>query len=201
MKIYKTKDINELFTKVVNKYLAKGYVFNLNTMSGSQGEIAKVDLTNGEHIYRINIDKEHDFENCIDTIKITVKEYETNKKRIDDIWITLWNNNGLLIECINFYEIDSKGYADAYTMDKEFSRECKEKRKTRFNYSYGSREIKVDKKKVCKNIVNNHKGYKSVRPSGIRGVFRNENIGYKIEFWAKNSIIVKTKNNKRGVKR
>ena len=47
MKIYKTKDINELFTKVVNKYLAKGYVFNLNTMSGSQGEIAKVDLTNG----------------------------------------------------------------------------------------------------------------------------------------------------------
>ncbi len=196
MKIYKTKDINELFTKVVNKYLAKGYVFNLNTMSGSQGEIAKVDLTNGEHIYRINIDKEHDFENCIDTIKITVKEYETNKKRIDDSWITLWNNKGLLIECINFYEIDRYGYADAYTTDIEFIRKCKEKRKTRINSSK-RREIKVDKKKVCKNIVNNHKGYKSVRPPEIRGVFRNENIGYKIEFWAKNSIIVKTKNNKR----
>lgn len=196
MKIYKTKDINELFTKVLNKYLSKGYVFNLNTMGGSQGEIAKVDLTNGEHIYRINIDKEHDFENCIDTIKITVKEYETNEKRIDDSWITLWNNKGLLIECINFYEIDRCGYADAYTTDIEFIRECKEKRKTRINSSK-KREIKVDKKKVCKNIVNNHKGYKSVRPSEIRGVFRNENIGYKIEFWAKNSIIVKTKNNKR----
>ena len=192
MKIYKTKDINEFFTKVVNNYLAKGYVFNLNTMSGSQGEIAKVDLTNGEHIYRINIDKEHDFENCIDTIKITVKEYETNEKRIDDSWITLWNNKGLLIECINFYEIDRYGYADAYTMDIEFIRECKEKRKTRINSSK-RREIKVDKKKVCKNIVNDHKGYKSVRPSEIRGVFRNENIGYKIEFWAKNSIIIKTR--------
>lgn len=192
MKIYRTKDINELFTKVVNKYLAQGLSVNLNTMSGSQGEIAKVDLTDGEHIYRINIDKEHDFENCIDTIKITVKEYETNEKRIDDSWITLWNNKGLLIECINFYEIDRYGYADAYTTDIEFIRECKEKRKTRINSSK-KREIKVDKKKVCKNIVNNHKGYKSVRPSEIMGVFRNENIGYKIEFWAKNSIIIKTR--------
>ena len=40
-------DINKMFTAEVSKYLARGYHFNTASMSGSQGETAQVDLTNG----------------------------------------------------------------------------------------------------------------------------------------------------------
>ena len=46
-------DINKMFTAEVSKYLARGYHFNTASMSGSQGETAKVDLTNGTEIIRV----------------------------------------------------------------------------------------------------------------------------------------------------
>lgn len=52
----KFADINKRFTELVAEYIAKGYIFNSATMRGSQGEVAKVDLTNGSEIIRIIID-------------------------------------------------------------------------------------------------------------------------------------------------
>lgn len=49
----KYSDINKMFTTEVNKYLEQGYRFNTASMNGSQGELAKVDLTNGTEIIRI----------------------------------------------------------------------------------------------------------------------------------------------------
>lgn len=37
-------DINKMFTAEVSKYLARGYHFNTASMSGSQGETAKVEI-------------------------------------------------------------------------------------------------------------------------------------------------------------
>ena len=47
------KDINVRFSEKVSEYISKGYCINSATMSGSQGEIAKVDVTNGKEIIRI----------------------------------------------------------------------------------------------------------------------------------------------------
>lgn len=54
----KFTELNAAFTAKVQEYLNNGYTFNLNTMAGHQGEIAKVDLTNGTEIIRIVMDKE-----------------------------------------------------------------------------------------------------------------------------------------------
>ena len=40
-------DINQRFTAKVAEYIAKGYTINTATMSGSQGEVAHVDLARG----------------------------------------------------------------------------------------------------------------------------------------------------------
>ncbi len=48
-------DINKRYTELVAEYIRKGYTINAATMSGSQGEIAKVDLTNGTDIIRIYV--------------------------------------------------------------------------------------------------------------------------------------------------
>jgi len=49
----KFETINRKFTEVVSEWIGKGYAFNTATMGGSQGEIAKVDLTDGKEIIRI----------------------------------------------------------------------------------------------------------------------------------------------------
>ena len=53
----KYSDINKMFTTEVNKYLAQGYYFNTSTMPGSQGELGKVDLTNGVEIICVVLDR------------------------------------------------------------------------------------------------------------------------------------------------
>ena len=58
----KRTELNTIFTAKVNEYLAKGYTFNTETMAGSQGEIAKVDLTNGEEIIRVIMEREYNWE-------------------------------------------------------------------------------------------------------------------------------------------
>ena len=50
-------DINRLFTEQVAALLAQGYQIHPSTMGGSQGEIAHVDLTNGEEILRVLIER------------------------------------------------------------------------------------------------------------------------------------------------
>ena len=51
----KYAELNKRFTEVVAGYMAKGYVINTATMDGSQGEIAKVDLTDGREILRVRL--------------------------------------------------------------------------------------------------------------------------------------------------
>lgn len=46
-------DINQRFTAKVAEYIAKGYTINTATMSGSQGEVAHVDLTDGKQVVRV----------------------------------------------------------------------------------------------------------------------------------------------------
>ena len=41
-------DINKRFTEIVSEYIAAGYMMNTSSMNGSEGEISKVDLTDGK---------------------------------------------------------------------------------------------------------------------------------------------------------
>lgn len=53
----KYAEINKKFTAAVAGYLAQGYTFNTATMTGSQGERSRVDLTNGTEIITIYLNK------------------------------------------------------------------------------------------------------------------------------------------------
>lgn len=46
-------EINARYTAIVTDWMARGYIINAGTMSGSQGEIAHIDLTNGQEIIRV----------------------------------------------------------------------------------------------------------------------------------------------------
>lgn len=99
----KFAEVNVRFTNKVAEYIAKGYVINTATMDGSQGEIAKVDLTNGKEIIRINLEKVHGYEEEVeeldgkgfwyDGFKLTVgRATDDLKPNVADAYQTLWNN-------------------------------------------------------------------------------------------------------------
>lgn len=103
------KDIEKIYTDTIIKYVNKGYRINSSTMSGSQGEIAKVDLTNDKEIIRIMLNRGTNFGEryWVDYIKLTVGR-NTDKLRGSYMDI-IWNEHLEIISEISFYKIGHNG--------------------------------------------------------------------------------------------
>lgn len=100
-------EIDSLFTKKVAEYIAAGYVINSNTMSGSQGEIGKIDLHNANTYIRIMLDttyswKDGDKINLI-VGRITDKVYPVGH-------CTVWNQNLEILETQSFVKLSENWY-------------------------------------------------------------------------------------------
>ena len=108
-------DINEMFTETVRGYIEKGYVFNSATMSGHQGEIAKVDLTDGKEIVRVVLNKGCDvgvvrgFHCSLDVVSLVVGRCSDNvKPNISNGWAIIWNDKLEVISKVDWYQIGNK---------------------------------------------------------------------------------------------
>ena len=100
-------DINKKYTATVTEYLAKGYTINTRTMSGSQGNYAHIDLTNGSEVIRIMVDAFFgSFDTPLNGLEIIVgradSEVEPNS---ENDYHTLWNTNLDILSRERFYEI------------------------------------------------------------------------------------------------
>lgn len=112
------KGLNQLFTDEVKKYLDNGFQIRTDDMSGSQGEIAHVDLTDGSEIIRILMEvKSADFQQYGDMLEIRVG-------RVVDPRVakgyTIWNNELETISEIKFDRIRD----DYYVSPEEGRRMC-----------------------------------------------------------------------------
>ena len=106
-------DIRRIYTEKVAELLAKGYILHPETMSGSQGEMAHIDLTNGFEILRVLIETSLSFDGYGDILTIRVG------RCMDEIrgsWHTIWNNRLETLSEIklakisdNFYTTPEKG--------------------------------------------------------------------------------------------
>lgn len=106
-------DINKMFTAEVSKYLARGYHFNTASMSGSQGETAKVDLTNGTEIIRVLLRTFSDGWDKQGTELFVGRVAEKENVRRDVAYCvnTIWNNRLEPVSSQRFYEVN--GYGDS----------------------------------------------------------------------------------------
>lgn len=109
----KYTEINKKFTTLVAGYLAKGYMINTATMPGSQGERAKVDLTNGTEVIRIVLESFTTYDDIhLRGWKIVVGragEQDCITPNSPEDACTLWNGHleVLYEEC--FYQIGRRG--------------------------------------------------------------------------------------------
>ncbi len=123
----KKQDIRNAYTAKVKELLNQGYTIYPDSMGGSQGEIAHIDLTDGKDIYRVLLNRDHRWERdedgyIGDTITLTVGKAAPDT-RIFGNWDDLvWNNR--LEPCFQIeWAVLGKGRDPWYT-DLEEGRRC-----------------------------------------------------------------------------
>lgn len=104
------KDIEKIYTNTIMDYINKGYRIYSPSMGGSQGEIAKVDLTNDKEVIRIMLISNTSYKEkyWTDYITLTVGR-NTDRLSGDAHWDIIWNEHLEIISEMYFFKIGSKG--------------------------------------------------------------------------------------------
>ena len=101
-------DIRSIYTQKVAELLAQGYQIHPETMSGSQGEMAHIDLTNGSEILRVLIETRGCFFDAYGDI-LTIRV----GRNTDDVrggWHTIWNDHLETLSEIKLAKISENFY-------------------------------------------------------------------------------------------
>lgn len=182
----KFADINKRYTEIVAEYIAKGFTINTATMSGHQGEIAKIDLTDGSEIVRILVQSFSDWRANVEGIEIVVGtamddvQPHGNDKMRDTIWTyRLGVHNVERFYCLGRYGEDIYGTEQEAkeAADLRCQRYCNRERKNpQYNPSAKAMEI-------AKRIVREKMGYKRVTASEVE-LTKNDR-GYTVSYKGK----------------
>ena len=142
------KDIENVYTDTIKDYLNKGYRIYYSTMGGSQGEIAKIDLTNDKEVIRILLDsetehyREHPIHKYIDLDYLTIiVGRNTDKLRGDSFSDIIWNEHLELISEIRFYKIGRRNNSFFGTKQEAIDAQCKYYERFDFRDLYSRDEI------------------------------------------------------------
>ncbi len=186
------KDINSKYTAVVAEFMAKGYTINAGTMSGSQGEMAHIDLTNGEEIIRVLLDSftwgfcQHGLEIVVGRVTDNV---EPNKR--DGVGATVWNNHLEVLYSEQFYELgEHRDYEKWYgTKEEAETKNVKQEARYENRRVINTKDFSEDAKQVVLTFVKRQPKCKSVKVSDITKVQKvvrvnsftgKVNISYKV---------------------
>jgi len=184
------------YTALVQMYLSNGYMVNVPSMSGTQGEVAKVDLkpmNGGSEVIRVIMDRESrrigdcKYAQCY---FIRVLRFAKGGR---DRYDTLWNNKGeVLMETATFeYGTYYGGFAEVRLMSEEeyLSAYHLHLDRLAMRADKESKPLSVSVDKLYR-IVKGKQGYKTVRKADILGVEKQGN-GYAIKVKGKADYVVK----------
>lgn len=105
-------DLDAIFTSKVTSLLAQGYILNPGTMSGSESEIAKVDLRRGDELLRVWMEEDRDCMTDIRTLHIRVgrcnDERCYTRGGYDRFGATVWNSKLEVLEDTELAVIDPR---------------------------------------------------------------------------------------------
>lgn len=159
-------EIDKKFTTKVAEYISKGYRIHTSSMSGSQGEVAKVDLTNEKETVRILLNLEHKVFTGTEMILSVGRVKEEFKLNTDRV---IWNGRLEIIEEEKWIRINEKYFV---TPDEYI--EIRRKRHERFE----SRRISDKRiftegaKVIALNYVKKQPRCKTVKLADIDRVFK-----------------------------
>lgn len=185
-------EINKKFTEIVNNYISDGYVINLVSMSGSQGEEGKVDLVKGDQLVRIWTNSENSssyYNRTINSwngnmlvLRIGVWKYPA-KNSFNET--TVWMQDFTVIESYTFYEIER---SVEYTEDLNEALQIQKKRYSRYknhDHNFGniiSYREDNGAKVIAAKYLKSKEGYKRISydKMKIQKIIDNKEVRYVI---------------------
>ena len=173
------EEINKKFNKKVARWMGKGYWINTGTMSGSQGEIAKIDMTNGKEIIRVLMEnrtmhsEEFRFESY-DTVVIVVGKVtdEVRPNGTNREYNTVWNNHLEVLEQDTYYMIGMRWSNSNWYGTKAEAESQRVKARLRYHQRGSQTEVKVFENAVpvVRSFVKRQRGCKTIKDSDITEV-------------------------------
>ena len=179
----KYAEINRRFTDKVNEYLTNGYIINSTTMHGSQGEVAKVDLTNNKEIIRVMINEcwynHYEYKGY----EIYVGRAIKGNRCINAYGScnTIWNNELVEISSEKYYQADYYKDKDWFVTEEEIKKnsiKCNERIKNRWSFS---KPVSDKAKDIALKYVRKQPKCSRARKESIR-MIKNENNKYHIYY-------------------
>lgn len=170
--------INKLFTDEVARYIAMGYAINCGTMNGSQGEIAKVDLTNGKEIIRVLLETHSVAWKDYIEVKVGRCKSKNAKPNAGRTSWTIWNDELEIISSSIYWKTSNWGNPrnEWFTTEEEVDANNK-KRMARAKAGNGEWESSGNKiytsdevKRIVLPFVRRQKGFKTAKLSDIESV-------------------------------
>jgi len=170
------KEINKLFTDKMIEYINDGYIVHSNTMGGTQGEIAKVDLVNYNkgNIIRLYMDRESKYP--LEYLYIIAERIPLKKGFSKGFDKTIWNGKHEKIYEVRLIEID---YGKYYVFpDSEEYNEIKAKRKQRYEYGYRHRDTKIyfdnpKAKSIALKLIKKNPRTKTIKEKDVDCVYKH----------------------------
>ena len=175
-------ELNKLFSDKVAELLRKGYIIDIDHMSGSQGEIAKVIFTKNNAHYQLIMESKNKY-TCYygKSVVISFGKYNEDESTVyphSILWIshfdTTWSMTVIKI-------------TENYYVTEELAQAFRAKKKSRMKAKYSAKSNTVDLNrygKVLLACVRKQKGYKSLKLADILSA------SYFTEYdWHTNAII------------
>lgn len=186
----KYTDINRRFTEIAAEYLAKGFVINTTTMSGSQGERAHIDLTDGVKVIRILVEDFRDFAKpgCEGTEIIVggngSRGVEANLHRERGI---IWNGELERLHTERFYKLgEDKRTGEPFYGTEQESKAAAERRRTHWRNAEGLNagftELPLEGRRleIARSLIQRRLGVKRITNADIK--LRKNSAGYYIVY-------------------
>ena len=189
-------EIEAIMTTKVAEYITKGYTFSTTTMSGHQGEIAKIDLRKGDEVIRVMLATDTEWtdngtrEVVILTIGRSIEDVIDDRRPFDTMGKTFWNNKMDIIKQRRFYWIDRR--ADYFTEDVDEYDAMRKKQRQRYRNQddrSGRVELSEASRQFAKRFIKRVTGKARVNSKEIKvfkGVrYRDEPVHYYAEYRGK----------------
>lgn len=179
MKEIRSYEIEAIMSAKVAEYISKGYILSTTTMSGHQGEIAKVDVKKDDEIIRILLTGESDLddEGTVYKVTLTVGRAQDKVRRhspFDTMATTIWNNRLDTIEETVWYSVDRN--ADCFSTDKAEIIAQHKKQIERYRNredNHGAVELSDKAKEIVLPFIRKQRGFKSAKVTDIMTVHRH----------------------------
>lgn len=167
----KFEAIEAMFSAKVAEYLGKGYVINALTMSGHQGEIAKIDLRKGGEIIRVMLDKAHNWRSWYhDGVALVVGR---SPKLPHDEYDRIWNSELEVIERVEWVKLTNYKRGNEWYVTAEEAAAAERVKNARMAERWrtgGGCQLYLGDKaaQIVLPFVKRQRGCKSCKPSDIK---------------------------------